>query len=157
MLPTIRAYRPEDIDRLKELTIESFTGVSLEHNVEEALGILHGHDWKWRKARHIDEDVEKHPQGIFVAEWQGAIIGYVTTRIDHESGQGRIPNLVVDQAFRGHGLGRLLIETALDYFRSEHLSYAMIETMAQNAIGNHLYPSCGFVEVARQVHFARKL
>jgi hypothetical protein len=33
----------------------------------------------------------------------------------------------------------------------------MIETMAHNAIGNHLYPDCGFIEVARQVHFARRL
>jgi hypothetical protein len=29
--------------------------------------------------------------------------------------------------------------------------------MAQNPVGNHLYPACGFVEVARQVHFARRL
>jgi ribosomal protein S18 acetylase RimI-like enzyme len=29
--------------------------------------------------------------------------------------------------------------------------------MASNAIGQHLYPSCGFEEVARQVHFAMKL
>jgi hypothetical protein len=33
----------------------------------------------------------------------------------------------------------------------------VIETMAQNAVGQHLYPACGFVEVARQAHFARKL
>jgi hypothetical protein len=29
--------------------------------------------------------------------------------------------------------------------------------MASTAIGQHLYPSCGFDEVARQVHFAMKL
>ena len=37
------------------------------------------------------------------------------------------------------------------------LTHAKIETLAQNAIGNHLYPSLGFVEVARQVHFLAKL
>ena len=46
---------------------------------------------------------------------------------------------------------------ALEYFRREGLAYAMIETMAQNEVGQHLYPACGFVEVARQVHFAMKL
>jgi ribosomal protein S18 acetylase RimI-like enzyme len=45
----------------------------------------------------------------------------------------------------------------LDYFRAEGLEYAVIETMAQNAVGQHLYPACGFGEVARQVHFARRL
>ena len=71
--------------------------------------------------------------------------------------RSRIPNLAVAAEFRGQGLGRRLIEHALDYFRREGLAYAVIETMAQNEAGQGLYPSCGFVEVARQIHFARKL
>ena len=63
----------------------------------------------------------------------------------------------MEQGCRGKGLGRRLIEHALDYFRREGLVYAVIETMAQNAIGEHLYPACGFQEVARQIHFARRL
>jgi hypothetical protein len=27
--------------------------------MENAFGIINGHDWKWRKARHLDEDVER--------------------------------------------------------------------------------------------------
>lgn len=154
---TIRVYKPDDLPTLKAITVDSFQGVSLEHNVEQCLGILNGHDWKWRKARHIDEDAQAHPQGIFVAECEGRIVGYITTRVDREAGKGRIPNLAVCESMRGRGLGRMLIEHALEYFRQEKLEYAMIETMAQNEIGNHLYPACGFQEVARQVHFACKL
>jgi len=29
--------------------------------------------------------------------------------------------------------------------------------MANNAVGQHLYPSCGFVEAGRQIHYALKL
>lgn len=154
---TFRTYRPDDLPELRRLTVESFGGVSLEHNVEQALGVLNGHDWKWRKARHVDEDVAANPDGIFVAETGGKMVGYISTRVDREAGRGRIPNIVVSAEMRGHGLGRKLIEHSFEYFRSIGLAYAVIETMAQNAIGNHLYPSCGFVEVARQVHFARKL
>jgi ribosomal protein S18 acetylase RimI-like enzyme len=68
-----------------------------------------------------------------------------------------VPNLAVAADCRNAGLGRRLIERALEYFRAEGLEYAVIETMARNAIGQHLYPACGFVEVARQVHFARRL
>ena len=153
----IRAYRPEDLEALKRLTVEAFAGVTLEQNVEEQLGQMKGHDWRWRKARHIDDDVAANAAGIFVAEFECRIVGYITTRIDREAGKGRIPNLAVSGEFRGDGLGRRLIERALDYFRQEGLAYAMIETMAQNVAGNHVYPACGFVEVARQVHFARKL
>jgi len=154
---SIRDYQPDDLEAIKRLTIESFAGVTLEQNVETALGVLHGYDWRWRKARHIDEDVAANPGGIFLAEVRGRIAGYITTRIDHESGKGRIPNLAVTAEFRGQGLARRLIEHALDYFRREGLAYAMIETMAQNEAGQHLYPACGFAEVARQIHFARKL
>jgi ribosomal protein S18 acetylase RimI-like enzyme len=153
----IRLYRTSDLEALKQLTIDSFAGVTLEQNVEQTLGILHGHDWRWRKARHIDEDVAANPSGIFVAESEGRVVGFITTTLDHESGKGRIPNLAVAAEFRNHGLGRQLIEHALDYFRREGMVYAMIETMAQNAIGHHVYTGCGFIEVARQVHFARKL
>lgn len=154
---TLRAGGPADFDVLKRLTVEAFEGVTLEQNIEAALGVLQGHDWRWRKGRHLDEDVALNPVGLFVAEAEGRVVGYITTRVDRESGKGRIPNLAVAAEFRGHGLGRQLIDHALDYFRREGLTYAVIETMAQNAIGQHLYTTMGFVEVARQVHFAMKL
>jgi ribosomal protein S18 acetylase RimI-like enzyme len=153
----IRPYRPDDLPALRELTVTAFDGVTLEQNVEAALGELNGHDWKWRKARHVDEDVAVDPAGVFVAEVEGRVIGYVSTRSDRETGRGRIPNLAVAADARNLGLGRRLIEHALAHFRAAGLTYAVIETMSQNAVGNHLYPACGFVEVARQVHFARRL
>jgi ribosomal protein S18 acetylase RimI-like enzyme len=154
---SIRLAAPLDLEALKRLTVEAFEGVTLEQNVEAALGVLQGHDWRWRKARHLDEDMAAHPAGVFVAEASGLVVGYITTRVDRESGKGRIPNLAVAAEFRGQGLGRRLIEYALEYFRREGLAYAVIETMAQNEVGQHLYTACGFTEVARQVHFAMKL
>ncbi|HTL16530.1 MAG TPA: GNAT family N-acetyltransferase [Patescibacteria group bacterium] len=154
---SFRLFRPSDLEPIKRLTLESFGGVTIEENLEAALGTLNGHDWRWRKARHIDEDVAANPAGIFVAEVEGRMVGYITTRVDREAGKGRIPNLAVAEEFRGRGLGRKLIEQALEYFRKQKLAFAVIETMAQNAIGQHVYPACGFIEIARQVHFARRL
>jgi ribosomal protein S18 acetylase RimI-like enzyme len=153
----IRPYRPADLAALRALTVAAFDGVTLEQSVEAALGELNGHDWRWRKARHLDDDVTADPAGVFVAERGGEVVGYVSTRSDREAGRGRIPNLAVAAEARNLGLGRQLIEHALDHFRAAGLTYAVIETMAHNAVGNHLYPACGFTEVARQVHFARRL
>jgi ribosomal protein S18 acetylase RimI-like enzyme len=77
--------------------------------------------------------------------------------VDRAAGKGRIPNIALVPEARGQGLGHRLIQHALDYFRREGLAYAMIETLQGNEIGEHLYPACGFVEVARQIHFALKL
>ena len=153
----IRLYQPSDLTEIKRMTVEAFDGIAIDQRVEEQLGVLHGQDWRSRKARHIDDDVEANPAGVFVAEEDGRLLGYITTRLEPAIGKGRIPNLAVIPEARGQGVGRHLIEHALDYFRREGMSFAMIETMAYNEVGNHLYPACGFVEIARQVHFARRL
>src|SRR5690348_11630227 len=114
---SLRVYRPTDLEGIKKLTLDSFGGVTIEQNLETALGTFNGHDWRWRKARHIDEDAAANPAGIFIAESDGRMVGYITTRVDRDAGKGRIPNLAVAEEFRGRGLGRELIEHALDYFR----------------------------------------
>jgi len=153
----IRLFRSSDLDELKRITIEGFQGIAIDQRVENAIGVLNGHDWRWRKARHVDEDIVANPNGVFVADESGLVLGYISTRVDYEIGKGRIPNLAVDRSVRGRGIGRLLIEHALDYFRREGMAFAMIETMDNNPVGQHLYPSCGFVETCRQIHFAMKL
>jgi ribosomal protein S18 acetylase RimI-like enzyme len=153
----LRSYQPSDLGELKRITVEAFDGIALDQMVQAKIGALPGPDWRWRKARHVDDDVAATPAGIFVAESDGRILGYISTRLDRETNKGRIPNLALVPEARGHGLGRRLIEHALEYFRREGMTFAMIETMAANEVGNHLYPACGFVEVARKVHFARKL
>src|SRR5262245_4331380 len=153
----IRPYHLADLEALKRITVEGFQGVSIDHGIEEVFGPIYGHDWRWRKARHIDVDVARDPAGVFVAEHEGKVVGYVTTWQDRAAGIGHIPNLAIDPSFRNQGLGRQLLEHALAHFRAAGLTHAKIETLAQNAVGNHLYPSLGFVEVARQVHFVAKL
>jgi ribosomal protein S18 acetylase RimI-like enzyme len=153
----IRAYRASDLPELRRITIESFGSVALEQMLEHKYGIWNGRDWKARKSDHIDDDVNACPEGCLVAERDGEILGYITIRMDRLNAKGRIPNLAVVEAARGLGLGRRMIQQAIDLMRAEGMQIAQIETMASNAIGQHLYPSCGFEEVGRQVHYAMKL
>lgn len=152
-----RTFRHEDLVRLREIMLDAFDGVSIDQGIEQVHGEINGHDWRWRKSRHLDEDLRRDPEGVIVAESGGQPIGFISTWMDHEAGIGHIPNLSVEPAFRGHGVGRKLIELAMDRFRRAGLSHAKIETLQQNEIGNHLYTDCGFIEVARQVHFVAEL
>ena len=153
----IRPYEPADLPELKRITVAAFDGVSIDQGMERVFGQINGHDWRWRKARHIDDDAARDPRGIFVAESNGRVIGYVTTWQDRDAGIGHIPNIAVDSEFQGHGLGRQLIEYAMEYFRASELTHAKIETLEQNARGQHLYASLGFREVARQIHLIAEL
>lgn len=153
----IRTFCPDDLPILKRIMVSAFDGVSIDQGMQKLFGIIHDHDWQWRKARHLDEDAAREPSGIFVAEIDGRIVGFISTWQDREAGIGHIPNLSLEPDCRGKGFGRQLIEYALQHFRDNGLTHAKIETLVQNAVGEHLYTSLGFREVARQIHFAAEL
>ncbi|HZW30781.1 MAG TPA: GNAT family N-acetyltransferase [Isosphaeraceae bacterium] len=155
----IRPFRESDRPTVRELTVAAFEGVSIDHNIDRRLGPIAGRDWRWRKSRDVDRDIDLLGAELAVAEDEqsGAVVGYVTMQCDAETRIGWIHNLVVGDAARGQGLGRRLIEHALRYFRAAGMTVAKIETLEQNAVGRHLYPSVGFVEVARQIHYAMPL
>jgi ribosomal protein S18 acetylase RimI-like enzyme len=159
MAIVIRPYRESDRPTVIELTVEAFEGVSIDYNLDRKLGPIAGRDWQWRKGRDIEEDIDTSGSELAVAEDEqtGAVVGYVTIFPDPETKIGWIHNLAVHAGLRGQGLGRRLIEHALDRFRSAGMTVAKIETLEHNQIGRHLYPSLGFREVARQIHFAMPL
>jgi ribosomal protein S18 acetylase RimI-like enzyme len=155
----IRPYREADRPRLRALTVAAFEGVSIDHNIDLLLGPIAGRDWRWRKERQVDDDIDAPGAEIAVAEDEGTgrTVGYVTLKFDPESRIGWIHNMAVDADERGRGLGRQLLEHALSRFRAEGMTVAKIETLEQNPVGRHLYPAVGFREVARQIHYAMAL
>ncbi len=154
----IRCYQPDDLNAIKEITALCFEDVSIDRNIESHFGQLGGHDWRWRKVRHLDDDVlGDRAKGVFVYEEKSQVIGYISTRIDHQSKIGGIPNIAVLPAYQGQGIGRNLLQTALNYMRQQGMECAKIETLEQNPIGRFLYPDLGFEEVAHQIHYAMRL
>jgi len=154
---SIRPAQPADADPAAEITREAFDGVSIDQAVERLCGPSAGGPWQDIKAKQVRREFARTPQHCFVATIGRRVVGYVTTAVSAEIGRGTIANLAVAADCRGRGLGRALIARALDHFRALGLSQAKIETLAHNAVGNHLYPAMGFAEIARQVHFAMRL
>lgn len=157
MSPSIRPFRPADLLVMQAITLASFPGISLDQTIEEKFGEQNGHDWRWRKARHIELETTANPAGAFIAEEDGGIVAYITTTVDRANGSGRIANLAVIAELRGRGVGRQLITHALEWFRAEGLCYALIESMSHNEVGRGLYTSVGFQEIGQLVHYAMKL
>jgi ribosomal protein S18 acetylase RimI-like enzyme len=159
MAIAIRPYRESDREAVRELTVSGFEGVSIDHNIDLRLGPIAGRDWRWRKSRDVDRDIDELGAELSVAEDEanGAVVGYVTMQIDPETRIGWIHNMAVAAEVRGVGLGRRLLQHALDRFRAAGMTVAKIETLEQNSIGRHLYPAIGFIEVARQFHYAMPL
>lgn len=154
---TIRRYQPGDQDRIRELTLEGFDGVSIDQNADLLLDLDSEPLWETRKWAGVQAELAASPCDHFVAELEGEVIGYITTHPQPAAGIGLIPNMAVDARYRRRGVASRLIERALDYLRASGMRVAKIETLVQNAQGQTLYPSFGFQEVARQIHYVRCL
>ena len=154
---TIRGYERRDNARIRELTLEGFDGVSIDQNADGLLGLDSEPLWRTRKWAGVKAELEASPSDHFVAELDGEVIGYITTNPQPDAGIGQIPNMAVDARYRRRGVASRLIEHALEHLRSCGMRVAKIETLVQNAKGQTLYPRFGFREVARQIHYVRRL
>jgi len=154
---TIRPFKISDSEAIKSITAICFDGVAIDQNIEKHFGVFAGHDWRFRKLRHIDGDIAANAAGIFVSESDGQVIGYISSRVDTETGIGNIANFAVLPAFRSQGIGRKLMTTALDYLKKQGMACVRIETLEQNPVGTVFYPRMGFQETTRQIHYAMPL
>ena len=150
----IRPVRHEDLKSIVEVTEKEFRNASIDAKIEDMIG---GAPWIKTKADMLKKETEGNPDGCFVAVSGGEIVGYVTTVINAVASRGVIANLAVSSKVQGRGLGRKLIGRAVEYFREQGLHQAKIETLETNQTGSHLYPSFGFREVVRQIHYIMPL
>lgn len=149
----IRTWNDKERDRIREIALAAFPGLSIEERIEHTL-LLPADTWQELRCKSIDDFLDQAAQ-VFVFEEEGQILGYIILLI---SGQvGRVANLAVDPAFHKRGIGRALLEHALVYFRAQGLKLVRIETNDENQVSQHLYPLLGFKEAARQIHYAMKL
>ncbi|MFH1006604.1 MAG: GNAT family N-acetyltransferase [Candidatus Latescibacterota bacterium] len=153
----IRTYRESDRAALRKITTICFEKVCIDRNIEDHFGAVGGTDWTDRKRRHIDADIADCPEGILIVEQEGKVAGYISCRLDTETRIGHIANLAVLPACQGRGLGRQLMLAALELMKARGMELARIETLEQNDVGSNFYPKMGFVEVARQIHYAMPL
>ena len=154
---TIREYRETDEDQVRELTISSFDGVSIDQNFDDLAGWRRSPTWQERKWAASVEVLRSSPRNSFVAEVDGSVIGFVSCTVSRVTRIGRIVDLAVNSNQRRKGIASRLIERSLSNFRATGMAIAKIETLEENEAGRNLYPRFGFKEVANQIHYMTEL
>ena len=84
---------------------------------------------------------------LFIAEVDGVVAGMLTL-CDYLAPTGRkmwIEDVVVDEAARGRSIGRLLVNTAIEYAKSIGPGTLMLTSRPSREAANALYRSCGFI------------
>jgi len=88
------------------------------------------------------------PAGTFVAVAGDQVIGLIRVKPSHH-GFGDLA-MLVDQDWRGRGVGSALVRAAIDWARGQGLHKLSLEVFAHNEAGIALYRKSGFVEEGRR-------
>ena len=99
--------------------------------------------------------LDRNPDTCFVAEQDRQIIGVILAGSDGR--RGYIHHMAVGEAFRRQGVGRMLVDAALDALRSCGISKAALVVFARNKAGNRFWEKMGFEERTDLVYRDRTL
>lgn len=103
---------------------------------------------------HFRAELYKSPYSYsHVALWQGKIIGYVIVWCIVD--ELHIANLAVDLPYRRMGIGRGLLQFALDLGRQKGMKRALLEVRRSNVGAIALYRKFGFQQVGIRRHYYR--
>jgi ribosomal protein S18 acetylase RimI-like enzyme len=101
-------------------------------------------------ARFLGDQLDADDVAVFVAERDGAVVGYVYAGIEPKSFKelrdvaGFVHDVVVDESARGAGIGSRLVETAAEWLAGRGMRRIMLWTAEQNAPAQRLFARLGF-------------
>jgi ribosomal protein S18 acetylase RimI-like enzyme len=139
----------EDIEELANIYLEGYAGLE-EYSYTHREDVLAYLNWLFRR------DVA----GVFVAEVDGKKVGFVAADgnwFSKREGKvvGAIHELVVLPEYRNRGIGKKLLEKALEYFKERGLPLAELWVGDENIRAIEFYKKHGFEERDRFNYWIR--
>lgn len=144
---TVRIYRSEDQDRVKQCIIElqNFECVLEPDRVAGELVFE-------RNFQELQEACHQNTDKMFVAEAEEGVVGFINIRFEHESqtylssliDYAYISDIVVLQEYRGQGIGTMLLQHAEDFAKQQGTTVLKIGVLSRNQQAADVYQHAGF-------------
>lgn len=155
MALSFRLADPAEYPMLETMVIDAFEPITWMKKLDARVGPLNGVDWRARWHARMAKIFET--QIILVGEAGGEVAAFASGLIDPLTATGLIDILAVAPGQQGQGLGREMLRGMMDHMRANDCRYVNLECLTDNDVGNRLYESEGFVEVARHIRWFREL
>jgi ribosomal protein S18 acetylase RimI-like enzyme len=157
-VPIVRRATPADlprVGRLGALLVEEHYDFDPRRFLAARPGTPAGY------ASFMGAQLEDPDVAVLVADDDGDVIGYAFAAIEGydymalRGPAGVLHDIIVDPEHRGRGVGRLLLDATLAFFRSRGVPRVVLSTAEQNEAAQRLFASMGFrrtmVEMTREL------
>jgi ribosomal protein S18 acetylase RimI-like enzyme len=101
-------------------------------------------------AAFLSAQLEAQDKAVLVADDNGNVIGYAYAAIEGydyralRGPAGVLHDIIVDPEHRGRGVGRLLLDATLEFFRSRGVPRVVLSTAERNEAAQRLFARIGF-------------
>jgi ribosomal protein S18 acetylase RimI-like enzyme len=143
----VRRATPADlpgIGRLGALLVKEHYDFDPQRFLAARLGTPEGY------ASFMSAQLEDEDKAVLVADDNGDMIGYAYAAVEGydymalRGPAGVLHDIIVGPEHRGRGVGRLLLDAALEFFRSRGVPRVVLSTAEQNEAAQQLFAKMGF-------------
>jgi ribosomal protein S18 acetylase RimI-like enzyme len=98
----------------------------------------------------FDQELNNEKAIILCATLDGSIVGYAYARLESKDwnalldAHGALHDILVHESARGRGIGKQLLQRALDELRKRGAPRVVLYTAVQNTNAHHLFEALGF-------------
>jgi len=149
----IRKYNEKDFDQLVEL-MNAFQGYLV--SMDPLNRLIRAPEYGMHKMNELIGKLAKENGAMYVAEENGVVTGFVAGIIHLNSPaeqletktkrRGEVVELFVDEAFRGGGIGKMLMEEMEKYLKKQECDVISIEVFSPNTGARKFYEAMGYHE-----------
>lgn len=134
---SIRLFQESDLSELQLIAENAYTDSRFyyDRNFSRERASALYREWATKNC-HGEADA------VFIAQDQDQIGGFITCNFDQDV--GRIGLVGVSPIARGHGVGHMLVNAALNYFRDRSVAEVRVVTQGRNISAQRLYQAHGF-------------
>ena len=132
--------------RIEKMTIDDF------EKIKDTLETDFDDFWN---SNILKSELENENSRYFVAVENGKILGFAGFIIMPDDIE--ITNIVTRKLNRGHGIGKMLLETIIEEAKSYGKETISLEVNAKNIIAINLYDSFGFEKVGLRTNYYKGL